>query len=363
MTSYTEPKAPTQIDEVEPGPSWRRLVPRIAELRRGTPNRSLSLALQGGGSFGAFTWGVLDRLLKEESLAFDMISGTSAGAINAVILADGLAEGGPPAARERIERFWRRISDAAVLTRFGQGVAGFAAIDAFELSTRLMSPYQFNPLDFNPLRDILAEMVDFARLRAASPVRLLIAATRVKDGRLRLFREDEITLDAVLASACLPLIHHAVEIDGEWYWDGGFSANPPLRQLVIDTKASEILLVQVTPQLRQNLPRSSIEIYRRVCQITFNSLLQKEVDALGDLAELCRREGVFRSPFCRKLQRLRLHHITAGEPADILEQANALDLDWRFLSRLKESGHEAAEGWLAGHPLQTPVTEIGLVSA
>ena len=363
MTSYTEPKAPPRSDEVEPVSSWRRLVPRIAEFRRGRPTRSLSLALQGGGSFGAFTWGVLDRLLQAESLAFDTISGTSAGAVNAVILADGLAEGGPPAAREKLNRFWRRISDAAAVFPFGQSVVGSTAIDVLELSTRLMSPYQLNPLDFNPLRNILAEAVDFARLRATSPVRLLIAATRVKNGRPRLFREDEITLEAVLASACLPLIHHAVDIEGEWYWDGGFSANPPLRQLAIDTKADDILLVQVTPQLRQNLPRSSIEIYRRVCQITFNSLLQKEVDALGDLAALCRKEGVFRSPLCRKLQRLRLHHIAAGEPADILEQASALDLDWRFLSRLKESGGEAAEEWLAGPFLQTRPSEIRLMRA
>jgi NTE family protein len=305
---------------------------------------------------------VLDRLLQEDSLALDTISGTSAGAVNAVILADGLAEGGPPAARSRLERFWRRISDAAALTPFGHGLAGSTAVEALELSARLMSPYQLNPLGFNPLREILAQMVDFARLRAASPVRLLIAATRVKDGSLRLFREDEITLETVLASACLPLIHHAVEIEGEWYWDGGFSANPPLRQLVIDTKASDILLVRVTPQVRQNLPLSSIEIYRRVCQITFNSVLQKELDALDDLVALCRREGLLRSAVCRKLQQLRLHHIAPEEPADILEQASALDLDWRFLSRLKENGGAAAERWLADYS-DTPAAEFRRIRA
>ncbi|HEX4614838.1 MAG TPA: patatin-like phospholipase family protein [Stellaceae bacterium] len=356
MTPYTKANTSAPFDEAEPTPLWHRLVPR-----RNRPNRSLSLALQGGGSFGAYTWGVLDRLLQEQSLGLDMISGTSAGAINAVILADGLAEGGPPAARERLARFWRRISDAAALTPFGQGAAGSAAIEALELSTRWMSPYQLNPLGFNPLRDILAGAVDFARLRAASPVRLLIAATRIKDGKLRLFREDEITLEAVLASACLPLIHHAVEIDGEWYWDGGLSANPPLRQLVVDTEANDILLVQVTPQVRQSLPRSSVEIFRRACQITFNSVLQKELDALDDLTALCRKEGAFRSPLCRKLLRLRLHHISPGEPADILEQASALDLDWRFLSRLKENGGEAAGRWLADSSVPTPAAAIGPV--
>ena len=347
MTSYPEAKAPTQDGDAASYGSWRRLVPRIGEIYRGGPKRSLSLALQGGGSFGAFTWGVLDRLLAAENLGFDLISGTSAGAVNAVILADGIAEGGPEAARERLERFWRRISGYGPPAWLGQGVAGFAAANALELSARFASPYQFNPFDFNPLRDILADTVDFARLRAASPVRLLIAATRVKDGRPRLFRENEITLEAVLASACLPLIHRAVEVDGEWYWDGGFSANPPLRELVIDTRTTEILLVQVTPQLRLGLPRSSAEIYQRAGQIASNNLLQKEVDALADLSALCRKEGVFRSPFCRKLRRLRLHRITAEQAIDIPEQASALDLDWRLLSRLREGGHEAADRWLA----------------
>src|SRR5258708_5095434 len=239
--------------------------------------KNLSLALQGGGSFGAFTWGVLDRLLEQSSIAIDMVSGASIGAVNAVILADGLAEGGPAAARERLARFWTRVSDPSPFGRFG---LTSATIAAFELSTRVFSPYQFNPLGLNPLRQILAEEVDFARLRRASPVRLLVAATRVKDGRLRLFRNDEITLDAVLASACLPLLHHAVEIEGESYWDGGYSANPPLRQLVIDSKADDVVVVQITPQKRAGVPHLSPDIVRRANQITFNSLLQKEIEAL-----------------------------------------------------------------------------------
>lgn len=357
MRSYTEAKPPAQPDGARPRPPLAGVVPQVVGLRQRLPNRSISLALQGGGSFGAFTWGALDRLLQEETLTFDMISGTSAGAINAVLLADGIAEGGPSAGRERLERFWRRISDAAPLAQFGQGLVG-SAVAALELSTRFVSPYEFNPLDFNPLRDILADTVDFARLRAISPVRLLIAATRVRDGRLRLFREDEITLEAVLASACLPLIHRAIEIDGEWYWDGGFTANPPLRQLVIDTDAPEILLVQVTPQLRAGLPRSSTEIYRRICQITSNSVLQKEIDALADLATVCRKEGAFRSPLGRKLERLRLHRIASEYAGEVLEQASALDLDWRFLCRLRDSGYEAAGHWLNSCSGESSTAEI-----
>src|SRR5690348_10607188 len=194
---------------------WLKLEPR---------RRVLSLALQGGGSFGAFTWGVLDRLLESDRVAFDAISGTSAGAVNAVVLANGLAQGGPAEARRQLEHLWKRLSRAAPLASLGAATATSAAL---ELSTRVISPYQFNPLGVNMLRDILLADVDFARLRKASPVRLLIAATRVTDGRLRLFREHEISVEAVLASACLPQLHHAVEIQGEWYWDGAFSANPP----------------------------------------------------------------------------------------------------------------------------------------
>jgi len=308
-----------------------------------TATRPLSLALQGGGSFGAFTWGVLDRLLEQNDVAFDRVSGVSAGAVNAVLLADGLAEGGPAAARARLERFWRRVSSAGALVRFTHAVGGSAAL---ELSTRLLSPYQFNPLGLNPLRDILAEEVDFARLRRASPLRLLIGATAVKDGRLRLFRNHEITLDAVLASACLPQLHHAVEIEGEWYWDGGFSANPPLRPLVLESEADDVVLVQITPEEAQpGVPYLLPDITRRMSQITFNGPLQREMEALADLMEACGRERYFRSRLCRKLQRLRLHRIAAEDVVEGLQRASAMAVGWPFLARLREAGRKAAADW------------------
>ncbi len=219
----------------------------VARPARHRPRR-LSLALQGGGSFGAFTAGVLDGLLADPDLSFDTVSGTSAGAVNAVLLADGLAEGGPDAARAKLARFWERLSLAAPL-RLG-GIVDAAMSSAVHLSGRMLSPYQFNPFGLDPLRRLLAEEVDFDRLRRDPPLHLMIAATRVRDGKLRLFREREITLDAILASACLPHIHHAVEIDGEAYWDGGFSANPPLRKLVRESRTDDVLLVQLTPQQR-----------------------------------------------------------------------------------------------------------------
>lgn len=314
-----------------------------------TPARLLSLALQGGGSFGAFSWGVIDRLIEQQGLTIDALSGTSAGAINAVILADGLGVG-PDEAREKLQRFWKRASDAALLTPFGplrsMGVTGSAAT-TLAFSTQLVSPYQYNPLGLNPLRSILADLVDFERLRKASSRRLFIAATQVKTGRLRLFRETELTLEMVLASACLPLLHHAIEIEGELYWDGGLSANPPLRRLAMESDADDLMLVQLTPERLKALPQSSQEIARRVNQISFNSPLQGELEALSSLTALCLSEPFLLSREARKLRRLRLHRIAAEDEVDGLERSSALDLDWSFLMRLKESGRKAADAWLA----------------
>jgi len=327
----------------------RRFVPRLRAkaFRRERPKRLLSLALQGGGSFGAFTWGVLDRLLQEDDVAIDLVSGTSAGAVNAVLLADGLAEGGPGAARKRLERFWQCIGTAASPAGLGAPAAGAAAI-ALELASRVLSPYHFNPLGLNPLRAILAEEVDFARLRRASPIRLLIGATRIRDGKLQLFRNEEITLDAVLASACLPHLQHAVEVDGEWYWDGGLSANPPLRQLVLESAADDVLLVQITPQALDGVPQLAQDINRRVSQITLNGPLQREIEALADITAAFGRGRIFRSRLGRKLRRLRLHRIAAEDAMDGLHQASMLALDLAFLTKLRQSGEAAAQACLPG---------------
>lgn len=343
-------------DLMRPGPA-----PRAP--RSGAPGL-VSLALQGGGSLGAFTWGVLDRLLEEKDLAFDAISGTSAGAVNAVVLADGLARGGRGVARERLERVWRRISNAAVLTSFGArapllgGALAFAAA-ALDLSTHLLSPYQFNPLAFNPLRDILAEEVDFDRLRSASPVRLLVAATRVRDGGLQLFREQAISLEAMLASACLPLLFHAVAIDGEWYWDGGYTSNPPLVQLTAISQAPDVILVQLTPTEYEGRPTFSPEIVKRLAHISFNSPLLKELETLSSLQRLGEQEDYFSPPVRRRLLSLRLHRIAAEDALPGHLGTNGLDLDWSFLTRLRDSGRAAAESWLTGQRLSQPCDGTG----
>ena len=310
------------------------------DLRPSSQPKRISLALQGGGSLGAFTWGVLDRLLEDESIAFDTISGASAGSINAVLLASGLAEGGRVEARRRLERFWQRMSHA------GRRASLVQAGLPLEMSTRILSPYQFNPFDHNPLRDILSEEVDVASLRA-SPVRLLIAATRVRDGALRIFRNRSLTLDAVLASACLPLLHHAVSVDGETYWDGGYAANPPLTQLVKASRSPDIVVVQIIPTAHVGLPTTSTEIVKRLDQITFNGPLQRDLEAVGAMKRLAEGEGGPTSRLGRKLKDLRLHHLNAEEHVDGYSELSATDLDWRRLEALRDSGRSAAEMLLA----------------
>jgi NTE family protein len=313
------------------------------------PPPRLSLALQGGGSFGAFTWGVLDRLLETGEIDFDTVSGTSAGAISAVLLADGLAAGGRDAAREKLAHFWERVSRTAAFGPFGSS-AHFApggAAGAISIWTRLLSPYQFNPLDVNPLRTLLNEEVDFERLRFSSPLGLLIAATRVADGRARIFSNAEINADVVLASACLPLYHHAVTIDDVAYWDGGYSANPPLLDLVAVSRARDLLIVQITPAQSAETPTSAQEITRRLDQITFNASLQAELASLARRTDRSRQLSGLLSSEGRKLRRLAIHHISAEDEFSGLSDANANNLDWTFLKTLREHGRAAASAWLA----------------
>jgi len=296
------------------------------------PPKTLSLALQGGGSFGAFTWGVLDRLLEEPEIGFDAVSGSSAGAVNAVLLASGMIDGGREGARTRLSQFWKRISRAAAL------LPRPSPLDAgLDLIMRSMSPYQFNPFNVNPLREALAEEVDFERLRERSEIKLLLGVTRVRDGTLRILTNRELTVDAVLASACLPFLHHTIELDGEPYWDGGYAANPPLIPLVRASEAAHLLIVQVTPTTSERLPKSAREIAARLEQIRFNAPLNTELEALKFGKMLGATE---------KLLRLRIGRISAEEQIEGLAEESAANIDWEYLERLNLSGRAAADLWL-----------------
>ena len=305
---------------VEPAPKW--------------PPDKLSLALQGGGSFGAFTWGVLDRLLEEPAIAFDSISGASAGAVNATLMAAGMIDGGREGARARLAQFWRRISlagavmPAPAVSPFGGG---------FELVVRSLSPYQFNPFNLNPLREALVASVDFERLQRQSPIQLLIAATRVSDGRLRILTNHELTVEAVLASACLPLLHQSIVIEGEAYWDGGYAANPPLLPLIRASDCDNVLIVQVTPIASGQAPKTAREISKRIEQIQFNATLNSELEALKYGKMIGATD---------KLRRLRIGRISADEEFQGLADESAGNLRWAFLERLHASGRAAASVWL-----------------
>jgi NTE family protein len=244
----------------------------------------LNVALQGGGSHGAFTWGVLDRLLEDERIHIDGISGASAGAMNAAVLAYGLTTGGRQGARRALVDFWTSVA-AKVPSPLAESLVFLA---------RFLSPAQSNPLNLNPLRDILEAQVDFKRLRAGSAARLFIAATNVRTGMPRLFRTHEVTADVVLASACLPWIHRTVEIDGEAYWDGGLSANPPVRPLLYECKARDIVLVLLQPARKPSLPRTADEIWSRLTEMGFSSALHAELEGIAPGSAARRGQGAGR---------------------------------------------------------------------
>jgi len=296
------------------------------------PPRKLSLALQGGGTFAAFTWGVLERLLEEPDIEIDTISGASAGAVNALLLACGLAEGGREAARSRLNRFWVRLMHEASF-RSLMLVGGFSPTGSSVAFGPTLRSGQFDPFDLDPLRQALSRDIDFAALRAAKSPKLLIAATRIRDGQQQIFRNDAITTDVALASTCPPLVHCAVEIDGEAYWDGGFGGNPPLLKLAQETAATDVLLVQLTPSRDSYVPITLAAIDRRLDQITANAALNAEVAAIAWAQS---------HAACS----LRLSRIAAEDSIEGLAQRSSADLGRGFIRLLHRSGREAAGRWL-----------------
>lgn len=303
--------------------------------------RPISLALQGGGAHGAYTWGVLDRLSSEESLAIEAISATSAGAINAAAYAAGLAKGGPEGARAELEALWRRVSDAsAAMGAFG--AAGFAVASALQ---SIASPYDLNPFNYNPLRRIVEEQVDFAAVHT-SGLKLFLSATNVETGKVRVFSKDEITADAVLASACLPQAFQAVEINGTPYWDGGFMGNPSLFPLIYSGAPADVLLVILNPLTRPGTPKRAAEIQERLNEISFNASLIGELRAIAFVQRLI-DDGMLKEPMMKKYRRLNIHAIKGGQDLIGYGLSSKYDTRWRLLTELRDMGREAAERWLA----------------
>lgn len=315
---------------------------------------ALSLGLQGGGAHGAFTWGVLDALLEDGSLRFDGISGTSAGAMNAVVLAQGLMAGGADGARAALQSFWTAVAasvpaEMTVTSHDGTSV-GLAPVVKMMLQwAHYLSPEQINPFDLNPLRDIVARLVDFDALRVRSPVKLFIATTHANSGKLRVFREHELTADTVLASACLPTMHRAVVIDGEPYWDGGYAANPAVFPLFFDCSARDILLVLLAPLKHASTPSSAGDIRNRVLEIAFNATFLREMRMFAHLRERIGSAWFTLGRHERRLARTHFHVIEAHEVLADLQADSKLAANLAFFERLKALGRESAQQWLRSH--------------
>ena len=332
-------------------------VPAPAVAKPPAPKR-INLALQGGGTHGAFTWGVLERLLEDERLAIDGVSGASAGAINAAVLVQGLADGGREGAIRALDRMWRDVAARLAVsplrnTPFEKALWGFdltysVAYQTFETLTRVFSPYQFNPfpMEFNPLRQVLDDNLDWRRLRTdPKAVRLFISATNVRTGKPRVFTRAEISTDVVLASACLPNVFRAVEIDGEAFWDGGYVGNPALWPLYYERGAPDIVLVQINAIMRAELPTSATDIMNRLNEINFNASLMAEMRAI-DFVQRLLDAGRLEQP---RYRRIFLHVIEDEERMREFKLSTKLNGDWEFLQILRRYGREAADRFLAQH--------------
>src|SRR5215510_8262390 len=313
----------------------------------------VDFALQGGGAHGAFTWGVLDRLLEEPWLHIDGISGTSAGAMNAAVLIDGHAAKGAAGGRAALEHFWQRVSRAALLSPLRRTpldvLLGRWTLDhspvfvAMDLMARLFSPYDLSPGGANPLRNILAETVDFDRLAQAS-IKLFVTATNVRTGRGRVFRNSEITPDVLLASACLPTLFQAIEIEGESYWDGGYSGNPTITPLVRECNSKDTILVQINPVERPGLPRSARDILNRLNEVSFNAVLLKELRIIALLRQVAQPHNSESD----KWAEMRIHR-SSSDVVVKLGYFSKLNAEWSFLCMLREEGRRAADTFLQEH--------------
>ncbi len=313
-----------------------------------------TLALQGGGALGAFTWGVLDALLEDGRLEIVGVSGTSAGAMNAVAMLEGLAEGGVERARAQLAEFWRAVSvDGSLPMIEREVIEKFMSLwDPFNLrltvaqkTTEIFSPYVLNPLELNPLRDVLDELIDFNLLRQADYPKLFIAATNVRTGKARIFQRPEMTAEMVMASACLPTMFQAVEVDGEFYWDGGYMGNPTLYPLYTETDCADIILVQINPISRDKIPKTSPEIMDRLNEITFNSALLQEfraIDFVSRLIDSGRLDGTH-------YKKVRLHMVSGGEAVDRYGASAKVNPDYSMFEDLFRIGRAAGKAFLEEH--------------
>ena len=339
----------------------------------GPKKKSINLALQGGGSHGAFTWGVLDELLRDGRLDFDSITATSAGSMNAAIMLYGLHRNGADGARDLLEKFWRRVSDegkcfnplgditaksekyfSKYMDIFFPWASDFApknflnnaaGLNYLENIGQTISPYKANPLNINPLRDILNEIIDFKEMPKCTEGKLFISATNVRIGESRVFKNEEITEDVIIASASLPYLFHAVEIDGDYYWDGGYTGNPALWPLFYESQTRDLLIVHVNPILRPELPKEAYEIENRINEVTFNSSLLNELRAIQFVQKLLEKK-MLKEQFRDEYKNIRLHAIRSEDTMRAAGISSKYDTSWTFLTSVRDAGRKVAADWL-----------------
>lgn len=344
--------------------SGRRSLPAPAPPSAQPPSarprkKLINLALQGGGAHGAFTWGVLDHLLADGRLQFEGISGTSAGAVNAILLADGLARGGPQEARKRLADFWKAASVGGSLPALQRAVIerlfAFLPLDEspmqmwFNALSRYFSPYTLNPLNINPLKTLIERFVDFDAVRACENLQLFISATNVHTGRLRVFSRDKITADVVMASACLPFLFQAVEIDGVPYWDGGYLGNPAIFPFFHTTATEDVLIVQLNPLERKSTPTTSHEIVNRINEITFNSSLLSEYRAIEFVARLIQQQRLPHGTGPGQYRLIKLHRIVLDGSGRVYSADTKLSNDYEFFELMRTRGEQSARRFLDAH--------------
>ena len=323
--------------------------------RKTTAPKRINLALQGGGAHGAFTWGVLDRILEDGRLEIAAISGTSAGAMNAVALADGFTAGGPDGARAKLENFWQTMSEGAKNSPIKRApidvMMGYWSLDRsmgyqmMDAMSRMFSPYQLNPMNMNPLRDVLEKCVDFTCVQSCNSIKLFISATNVETGKVKVFDSRLLTVDMVMASACLPNVFQAVMIDGVPYWDGGYMGNPALFPFHSGTDTADIIVVKINPLERKCVPRTAQDIQNRVAEISFNSSLLKELRAIDFVARLIDEGKLDEAQYRRE----RIHIIENEGALMKLGASSKMNAEWAFLTHLRDLGRETAAGWLDRH--------------
>jgi len=318
--------------------------------------KKVNLALQGGGSFAALAWGQLDTILKDTRLIIDGISATSAGSIIAIVLAQGFIENGRKGARQALNNFWKKTSDIGLLTGLSietpidyllkNSIDAPILVMFFQNITKFLSPYQFNPQHIDLLRHILEEIVDIETIKRKTHLRLFISATNVRTGKIKIFTKEDLSIDAILASACLPFIYQAVKIDDDYYWDGGYVANPAIYPLIYETMTTDIILFSLIPMKRLPIPMTIPDIIARSREISFNASLMREMRSVAFVTKLL-DDNVIKDEYKDRFRRIYLHAINANDILSSLSMTNMLNTNWSFLTKLRDLGKKNAEEWLA----------------